>query len=176
MKKFLLILVATGIVAFIGMMMGGVLAPSLPPGFTVPPEFFPPDPPGAIIYPFPPVTFTAFEYFNLKNFMGYPLGGLYPLAVVRFIFTSVWFVLAVYFLLRYLRGFYGPRATPLSWLLIVAGLIITNIAEIGENFTFHEWPYLGILEHNFLLILPHLWGGLLVFLGTWFLLREIRRS
>ena len=151
MKKLLLISAATGILAFIGTMMGGVLAPSLPPGLTLPPEFVAPST-GEIIKPFPPITFTAFEHFNLKNFIGYPLDGLYPLAVVRFIFTSFWFILAVYFLLRYLRGFYGPRQIPLSWLLIVAGLIITNIAEIGENFTFHEWPYLGILEHNFLLI------------------------
>lgn len=175
MKKFILILVLTGILAFVLMQMGGILAPVLPPGFTLPPKFVPPEPPGPVIHPFPPVTFTVFEHFNLKNFMGYPLGGLYPLAVIRFILTSVWFVLAVYFLLGYLRGFYGPRLVPLSWLLIVAGLIVTNIAEIGENFVFHEWPYLGILEHNFLLILPHLWGAFLVVLGTWFLLREIKR-
>jgi hypothetical protein len=172
MKKFLLILVFTGILAFVLMMMGGVLAPPLPPGFALPPKFIPPE--TGVIYPFPPVSFTAFDHFSLKTFMGYPLGSLYPLAVVRFILTSLWFVLAVYLLLRYLRGFYGPRMIPLSWLLIVAGLIVTNVGEFGENFAFHSWPYLGILEQNFLLVLPHLWGSYLMFLGTWFLLREIK--
>lgn len=172
MKKFLLILVFTGILAFILMQFGGVLAPPLPPGFVLPPQVPPPE--TGVVHPLPPVTFTVFEHFSLKNFFGYPLGNLYGLAVLRFILTSLWFVLAVYFLLRYLRGFYGPRMVPLSWLLMVAGLIITNIAEIGENFTFHSWPYLGILEHNFLLILPHLWGAFLIALGTWFLLKEVR--
>ncbi|MBI4101504.1 MAG: hypothetical protein HY443_00875 [Candidatus Nealsonbacteria bacterium] len=173
-KKFFLILVVTGILSFVGLMVGGKLAPELPPGFTLPPQVpFPSG--GEIVKPLPPVTFTAFDHFNLRNFMGYPLGGLYGFAVLRFVLTSVWFVVAVFFLLRYLKGFYGSRQIPLSWLLIVASLIVTNIAEIGENFTFHEWPYLGILEHNFLLILPHLWGGILMFLGTWFLLKEVRR-
>ncbi len=175
LKKFLLILIFTGVLSFGGVYLGKVLAPHLPPGFTLPPQFTPPSPGvGEVIHPFPPVNFTAFEYFSFKTFLGRPLGSLYGFALVRFALTSVWFVIAVYFLLRYLRGFYGPRAVPLSWLLIVAGLIVTNVAEIGENFTFHEWPYMGILEHNFLLILPHLWGAFLVALGTWFLLREVK--
>lgn len=170
-KKFILIIISTGILAFILTMFGGVLAPSLPPDFALPPQFVPTE--TGVIRPFPPLNFTTFEHFSLKKFMGYPLGNLYILATARFIITSVWFVLAIYFLLQYLRGFYGPREIPLSWSLLTAGLIITNIAEIGENFVFHEWPYTGILEHNFLLILPHLWGGILVFLGTRFLLKDI---
>lgn len=171
-KKFILIVISTGVLAFILTMLGGVLAPALPPGFALPPQFVAPE--TGAIHSFPPLNFTAFEHFSLKKFMGYPLGNLYILAGARVIITSVWFVVAIYFLLQYLRGFYGPREIPLSWLLLTTGLIITNIAEIGENFVFHEWPYVGILEHNFLLILPHLWGGILVFLGTRFLLKETR--
>lgn len=173
-KKFAIIIIVTGILAFLGTMVGGILAPKLPPDFVLPSEFPAPQS-GEIIKPFPPLTFTAFEHFDLKRFMGYPLGGLYGFAVLRFMLTSVGFVVAAYFLLRYLKGFYGPRQVPLSWLLIVGGLIATNIAEMGENFSFHEWPYVGILEQNFLLILPHLWGGTLMFLGTWLLLKEVKR-
>ncbi|MFQ6050046.1 MAG: hypothetical protein ACE5J0_03385 [Candidatus Paceibacterales bacterium] len=173
LKKFLLILVFLGISAFLIVTVTKFLAPSLPPGFVLPSEFVPPE--RGAIKPFPTVNFTEFEHFSLKKIFGYPVGKLYGLIVIRFILTSVWFVLAVYFLLRYLRGFYGPRMIPLSWLLIVAGLLVTNVAEIGENFVFHEWPYAGILEHIFLFIFPHLWGGLLVATGAWFLLKEIRR-
>ncbi|KKK48664.1 hypothetical protein LCGC14_3142830, partial [marine sediment metagenome] len=35
-------------------------------------------------------------------------------------------------------------------------------------------PYHGFIELNFLLILPHFWGGLLLFLGARQLLKEIK--
>lgn len=176
MKKFFLIVILTGAISFALVILGSVFAPPLDPDFTFPSDFTPPET-GEIIKPLEGVTLTAFEHFTLKRFLGYPLGGwLYPIAIVRFVLTSVWFLLAVYFLLQYLRGFYGPRMIPLSWLLIVAGLLITNIAEIGENFSFHEWPYHGILEVSFLLVLPHFWGALLVAGGTWLLLREVVRQ
>ncbi len=172
MKKFYKVLILTGIFTFGLVMAAGFFAPLPSPDY-VPPAFVLPEE-GGVISPFPTLFPTAFQYFSLKRFMGYPLGWLYPIAMARFALTSVWFVLAVYFLLQYLRGFYGPRKIPLSWLLIVAGLLITNIAEIGENFSGHEWPYHGFIELNFLLILPHFWGGLLLFLGARQLLKEIK--
>lgn len=172
MKKFYKILILTGVFAFSLTMFGGVLAPPIPSDYTTPTDFTPPET-GEIIKPFLLANMTAFEHFSLKRFLGYPLGRLYPIAMVRLVLTSVWFVLAIYFLLQYLRGFYGPRKIPLSWLLIVAGLLITNIAEIGENFAYHEWPWTGIVEINFLLVFPHFWGALLVFLGSRYLFREI---
>ncbi|MFQ6049753.1 MAG: hypothetical protein ACE5J0_01805 [Candidatus Paceibacterales bacterium] len=171
MKKFLLILFFTGIGVFLAVLGPALFSSSLPPGFILPSEFVPPK--TGIVPSFPP-TPTAFEHFSLRNFMGYPLENLYGFAVLRFVVTSVWFVLAVYFLLRYLRGFYGPRMIPLSWLLLVSGLIITNLAEIGENFVFHEWPYFGILEHFFLLGLPHLWGVILLLWGARLLLKKVK--
>ena len=172
MKKFYKILILAGVFAFGLTMFGSIIAPPISPDYTTPTEFTPPET-GEIIKPFLMADMTVFEHFSLKRFLGYPLEWLYPIAMVRFALTSVWFVLAVYFLLQYLRGFYGPRKIPLSWLLIVAGLLITNIAEIGENFAYHEWPWAGVVEINFLLILPHLWGSILVFLGSRYLFREV---
>jgi hypothetical protein len=172
MNKFPLIFVITGIVAFGLTMATGFLAPPLPPDFTLPEEFTPPE--TGAIRPFPMVNFTELKHFDWTRFFGYPLGNLVWLIMVRFVLTSIWFVLAVFFLSRYTKGFYGPREIPLSWSLLLSGMIITNIAEIGENLVFHTWPYLGIFEHNFLLILPHLWGGFLIGLGGWYLLKEVK--
>lgn len=170
-KKFILIFVVTGIVALVLTMGTKFLAPPLPSDFRLPSEFSPPQ--TGSIKPFPIVNFTEFDQFSFNHFFGYPVGSLIWLILTRFVLTSIWFVLAVYFLFQYTRGFYGPRARPLSWLLLIAGMIITNIAEIGENFSFHEWPYVGALEQNFLLIMPHLWGGFLIAIGAWFLFKKI---
>ena len=172
MEKSILFLILFGVISF-GLVMGPkFLAPPLPPGFQLPSEFTPPK--TGPIHPYPQVNFTEFKHFSLTSFFGYSVGNLFGLILVRFILTSVWFVIAVYFLRKYTKSFYGGRKTPLSWWLLIAGMLITNIAEIGENFVFHEWPYLGILELEFLFILPHLWGGFLIALGGYYLYKEIK--
>ncbi len=63
MKKFYKVLIITGVFSFSLTMFGGFLAPPMPPDYTTPTEFTPPET-GEIIKLFPMVDMTAFEHFS----------------------------------------------------------------------------------------------------------------
>jgi len=115
----------------------------------------------------------GFDYFDIGKFMGQPLGWLKWPTLLGMVFAAVAFVVGAYYLLHYTRGFFAGRKIPRSWKFILWGVFITAIAEIGEMFGFYEWPNPGFFEMNFLLVLPHALGGLLIGLGAYFLYKEV---
>jgi predicted membrane protein len=117
--------------------------------------------------------FFGFDYFDIGKFMGQPLGWLkWPNLLVMF-FSAVTFIVATYYIIQYTKGFFTGRKIPKSWKLILWGVAVTSIAEVGEMFAFYEWPNPGIFEINFLLVLPHALGGFLIGLGAYFLYKEV---
>lgn len=122
--------------------------------------------------PNPPI--IGIEYFDLNTFMGQELGWLKWPTLAGLLFAAVSFIVATYFIVQYTRGYFGARKIPRSWTLFLAGLFITSIAEIGEMFGFYEWPSAGLVETNVLLLIPHVLGGVLIGLGTYFLYKEVK--
>lgn len=113
------------------------------------------------------------ENFNLNTFMGQSLGWLKWPNFLGLIFSAVAFVIATFFIIQYTKGFFAGRKIPKSWKLLLWGIFITAIAEIGEMLSFYEWPNPGFIEVNFLLVIPHAVGGLLIGLGAYFLYKEV---
>lgn len=113
------------------------------------------------------------ENFNLNTFMGQTLGWLKWPNFLGLIFSAVAFVVATFFIIQYTRGFFAGRKIPKSWKLLLWGIFITAIAEIGEMLSFYEWPMPGFIEVNFLLVVPHAIGGFLIGLGAYFLYKEV---
>jgi len=117
--------------------------------------------------------FFGIQYLDIGKFMGQELGWLKWPNLLAMLFAAVSFVVGAYYLIRYTQGFFAGRKIPKSWKLILWGVAITAIAEIGEMLGFYEWPNPGFFEMNFLLVLPHAIGGILIGLGTYFLYKEI---
>lgn len=113
------------------------------------------------------------EYFNLDTLMGQPLGWLKWPTWIGLVFAAASFIIASYYLVYYTRGFFSGRKAPRSWNLILWGIFITAIAEIGEMIAFYEWPNTGLIEMNILLVIPHAIGGALIGLGAYFMYKEI---
>jgi len=113
------------------------------------------------------------EYFDINNFMGLPLGWLKWPNLLGMVFSAVSCIIAASYIVKYTRGFFHERKIPKSWKFILWGVFITAIAEIGEMLGFYEWPNPGLIEMNFLLVLPHALGGFLVGLGAYFLYKEV---
>lgn len=113
------------------------------------------------------------DYFNLNNFMGQPLGWLRWPNLLAMIFAAAAFIVAAYYLIQYTKRFFAGRKIPKSWKFILWGIFITAIAEVGEILGFYEWPNPGFFEMNFLLVIPHALGGLLIGLGAYFLYKEV---
>jgi hypothetical protein len=117
--------------------------------------------------------FFGFEYLDIGKFMGQPLGWLKWPNLITMIFAAAAFVVGAYYLIQYTRGFFAGRKVPRPWKLILWGVAVTAIAELGEMFAFYEWPNPGFFEINILLVLPHAIGGALIGLGAYFLYKEI---
>jgi hypothetical protein len=117
--------------------------------------------------------FFGIEYFNIDYVMGLPLGWLKWLNLLGLIFSVVSFVVASHYIIQYTKRFFAGRKIPKSWKLILWGVAVTSIAELGEVYGFYEWPNPGFFEMNFLLVLPHALGGFLIGLGAYFLYKEI---
>jgi len=113
------------------------------------------------------------ENFNLNTFMGQTLDWLKWPNFLGLIFSAVAFVVATFFVIQYTKGFFAGRKIPKSWKLLLWGIFITAIAEIGEMLSFYEWPNPGFIEVNFLLVIPHAIGGFLIGLGAYFLYKEV---
>ena len=113
------------------------------------------------------------EYLDIDYLMGLPLGWLRWPTLVGLLFSAVSFVIASYYLIQYTKGFFAGRKIPKSWKFILWGVAVTSIAKLGEMLGFYEWPNPGFVEMNFLLVLPHVLGGFLIGLGTYFLYKEI---
>jgi hypothetical protein len=113
------------------------------------------------------------DYFDINTFMGQPLGWLKWPTLLGMIFAAAAFVVAAYYIIQYTKGFFAGRKIPKSWKFILWGVFITAIAEIGEILGFYEWPNPGFFEMNFLLVIPHALGGLLIGLGAYFLYKEV---
>ncbi|MCX6759018.1 MAG: hypothetical protein NT012_00385 [Candidatus Nealsonbacteria bacterium] len=127
----------------------------------------------AIVPTNPNPSLIGIKYFNLDTFIGQTLGWLKWPTLIGMVFGAVAFIVATYFLVRYTRGFFAGRKIPKSWKLILWGVFITAIAEIGEMLGYYEWPNTGLIETNLLLLLPHALGGTLIGLGAYFLYKEI---
>lgn len=112
------------------------------------------------------------DYFNLDTFMGQTLGWLKWPTFFGLFFSAVAFIVATFYIVSYTRGFFAGRRVPRSWKFILWGMFITSIAEIGEMLAFYEWPIPGFFEVNFLLVIPHAIGGILIGLGAYFLYQE----
>ncbi|MFC1663552.1 hypothetical protein ACFL0A_00235 [Patescibacteria group bacterium] len=119
-----------------------------------------------------PKAFIGIENFDLNTFMGQTLGWLKWPTLIGLVFAAVSFIVATYFIVQYTKGFYAKRKIPKSWKLILLGIFITAIAEIGEILAFYEWPHAGTLETQILLVVPHVLGGILIGLGAYFLYKE----
>lgn len=123
--------------------------------------------------PTPKPLMLGIENFNIDNFMGQVLGWLKWPTLVGLVFSAVAFVIAAYYIIQYTKGFFSGRKIQKSWKFILWGLFITAIAEIGEMLAFYEWPLPGFIEVNFLLVIPHALGGLMIGLGAYFLYKEV---
>lgn len=123
--------------------------------------------------PTPKPLMIGIKYFNLNTFMGQILGWLKWPTLISLVFSAVAFIIATYYIVQYTRGFFAGRKIPKSWKLILWGVFITAIAEIGEILGFYEWPNPGFIEMNFLLVIPHALGGILIGLGAYFLYKEV---
>ena len=123
------------------------------------------------ISPNPPI--IGIEYFNIDTFMGQPLGWLKWPNLLGMVFAAVAFAIATYYIVQYTKGFFAGRRIPISWKFILWGIFITTIAEIGEILGFYEYPNCGLVEMNFLLVIPHALGGALIGLGAYFLYKEV---
>jgi hypothetical protein len=117
--------------------------------------------------------FFGIDYFDINNLMGQPLGWLKWPTLLGMVFAAASFVVSAYYIIQYTKGFFAGRKIPKSWKFILWGVFITTIAEIGEIFGFYEWPNPGFFEMNFLLVIPHALGGLLIGLGAYFLYKEV---
>lgn len=113
------------------------------------------------------------EYFDINTFMGQTLGWLKWPTLLGMIFAAVSFVITAFYIIKYTQGFYRERKIPKSWKLILWGVFITAIAELGEMLGFYEWPNPGLIEMNLLLIFPHAIGGALLGIGAYFLYKEV---
>jgi len=113
------------------------------------------------------------KYLDIGRFMGQPLSWLKWPNLLTMLFSAAAFVVSAYYLIRYTQGFFAGRKIPKSWKLILWGVAVTSIAEIGEMLAFYEWPNPGLFEINILLVLPHAFGGALIGLGAYFLYKEI---
>ena len=120
--------------------------------------------------PQPPI--IGIEYFDINTFMGQILGWLKWPTLIGLVFAAVAFIIATYFIVQYTRGFFTGRKIPKSWKLILWGVFITAIAEIGEMLSYYEWPDAGLIETNLLLVIPHALGGALIGFGAYFLYKE----
>lgn len=123
--------------------------------------------------PTPKPLMLGIEYFDINNFMGQPLGWLKWPTLLGVVLSAVAFIVAAYYIVQYTKGFFAERKIPKSWKFILWGIFITVIAETGEMLSFYEWPLPGFIEVNFLLVLPHALGGLLLGLGSYFLYKEV---
>jgi len=113
------------------------------------------------------------KYLNLNNFMGQPLGWLKWPHLFGLVFAIIAFIVAAYFIVQYTKGFFAGRKIQKSWKFILWGIYITAIAEFGEMLCFYEFPYIGMIESNILLLIPHALGGALIGLGAYFLYKEV---
>ena len=120
--------------------------------------------------PNPPT--IGIEYFDLNTFMGQTLGWLKWPTLLGMVFAAVAFIIATYYIVQYTRGYFAGREVPKSWKLILWGIFITAIAEVGEMLGFYEWPNAGLIEMNLLLVIPHAVGGVLIALGAYSLYKE----
>lgn len=128
----------------------------------------------AFIPPVPKPPIVGIEYFDINIFMGQELGWLTLPTLFGLLFAAITFMIATYYIVRYTSGYFMGRKIPRSWKLILWGIFITAIAELGEMFAFYEWPNAGLIETNLLLMLPHALGGFLIGLGAYFLYREVK--
>ncbi|GEM_PF-1892615 len=112
--------------------------------------------------------------FMIDSFMGLSLEGLKWPLFLSLIFSIFSFAIASYFIVRYTKEFYAKGTIPSSWQFILWGIIAMAIAEIGDLLIFYEWPRIGFIETNFLLIIPHTIGGILIGYGTYLLYKEIK--
>ncbi len=114
------------------------------------------------------------DSFSIETFMGQSLGSLKWAVLFSLIFSVLSFLVATFFIIRYTREFYAKRTIPSSWQFILWGIFATAIAEIGDFLGFYEWPKVGFVETNFLLVIPHVIGGILIGYGSYLLYKEIK--
>ena len=112
--------------------------------------------------------------FILDSFMGHSLGKMKWPLFLALAFSVFAFALSSYFIIRYTKDFYAKRTVPSSWKFLLWGIITVTIAEVGDLLIFYEWPGIGFIETNFLLIIPHTIGGILIGYGAYLLYKEIK--
>lgn len=93
-----------------------------------------------------------------------------PILVSNLI-TLLGFFLATYFAIRYTIAFYGGREKPKSWVMIVIGMTIISIAELGQ-FTLPYVQNPTLIEGVFGLITQDI-GIAMIALGCFLLFREV---
>jgi len=113
------------------------------------------------------------QNFNLNTFTGSDIGWLKWPTLIGVVFAVIAFMIGAFYLDRYNKGFYAGRAIPKSWKLIFWGVFITAIAEVGEITVFYEVPRAGVIETALLTMIPHILGGVLIALGSYFLYKEV---
>ncbi|MFH0987457.1 MAG: hypothetical protein V1841_01005 [Patescibacteria group bacterium] len=115
---------------------------------------------------------TGIKDFNLNHFGGLQIGWLTWPTFIGVVFAVIAFVVGAFYIIQYNKGFFAGRAIPKSWKLIMWGVFVTAIAELGEIAVFYELPKVGMIE-AMLAILPHMLGGVLLALGAYFLYKEV---
>ncbi|MFW6311502.1 MAG: hypothetical protein ACOC1K_04625 [Nanoarchaeota archaeon] len=112
--------------------------------------------------------------FNIETFMGRSLENFKWPVFASLLFSVFAFAIASFFVIQYTKEFYAKGTIPSSWKLILWGFLTITVAEVGDLLVFYEWPGVGFLEMNFLLIIPHAIGGVLIGYGSYLLYKEIK--
>jgi hypothetical protein len=85
--------------------------------------------------------------------------------------SIIGFMLAAWFCLHYTLKFYEGRPKPPSWLLIVAGLLVTGVSEIGQAFLLYQVSP-GMIE-PLIILLANIASGIAIVTGCYFLFKEV---
>ncbi|MBI4101505.1 MAG: hypothetical protein HY443_00880 [Candidatus Nealsonbacteria bacterium] len=82
--------------------------------------------------------FFEFHLTNPFNFWGPSIAqNVYILALISL--TTIVFILAAWFILLYLKTFYGERAVPREWMVFWWAFVFFALHEIFEVLSLYQW-------------------------------------